>query len=220
MDVAFVKQVLSRETRINYPVAMTTPESAHCSMAAVAALPTSFCAGYPRAVSSRSTKACATRPLYETEIRGPARIAHWRGARGKTFEDTGQILPGARRIGPASFPASIFPKLTPQQKAGRPCTNSNAGGLHLWRVASSPSRSAASTTAICAGEQIEGRRKLWTRFRILLRPKETQEKSSAPAKRRIPLIFRKRTATPPVQLPCILSRYGIHSRPYFDGIAR
>ncbi len=109
-DVAFVKQVVAR-TRINYPVAMTTPE-VRVQYGGVAALPTSFVLDTQGRIVQKH-EGLRDPALYETEIR--ALLGLPIGARVETFEDTGQIfLAHADRA--SELPGVDLSKLTPQQK--------------------------------------------------------------------------------------------------------
>src|SRR5258706_10718095 len=109
-DVAFVKQVVAR-TRINYPVAMTTPE-VRGRYGGVAALPTSFVLDTQGRIVQKH-EGLRDPALYETEIR--ALLGLPIGARVETFEDTGQIfLAHADRA--SELPGVDLSKLTPQQK--------------------------------------------------------------------------------------------------------
>jgi len=109
-DVAFVKQVVAR-TRINYPVAMTTPE-VRVQYGGVAALPTSFVLDTQGRIVQKH-EGLRDPALYETEIR--ALLGLPIGARVETFEDTGQIfLAHADRA--SELPGVDFSKLTPLQK--------------------------------------------------------------------------------------------------------
>src|SRR5258707_10938719 len=82
-DVAFVKQVVAR-TRINYPVAMTTPE-VRGRYVGVAALPTSFVLDTQGRIAQRH-EGLRDPPLYKTE--SPPLLGLPIGPRWKTFEDT------------------------------------------------------------------------------------------------------------------------------------
>ena len=109
-DVAFIKQVVAR-TRINYPVAMTTPE-VRVQYGGVAALPTSFVLDTQGRIMQKH-EGLRDPALYETEIR--ALLGLPIGARVETFEDTGQIfLAHADRA--SELPGVDLSKLTPQQK--------------------------------------------------------------------------------------------------------
>src|SRR6266849_4984429 len=109
-DVAFVKQVVAR-TRINYPVAMTTPE-VRVQYGGVAALPTSFVLDTQGRIVQKH-EGLRDPALYETEIR--ALLGLPIGARVETFEDTGQIfLAHADRA--SELPGVDLSKLTPPQK--------------------------------------------------------------------------------------------------------
>src|SRR5713226_8520417 len=109
-DVAFVKQVVAR-TRINYPVAMTTPE-VRVQYGGVAALPTSFVLDTQGRIVQKH-EGLRDPALYETEIR--ALLGLPIDARVETFEDTGQIfLAHADRA--SELPGVDFSKLTPPQK--------------------------------------------------------------------------------------------------------
>jgi len=109
-DVAFVKQVVAR-TRINYPVAMSTPE-VRVQYGGVAALPTSFVLDTQGRIVQKH-EGLRDPALYETEIR--ALLGLPIDARVETFEDTGQIfLAHADRA--SELPGVDFSKLTPPQK--------------------------------------------------------------------------------------------------------
>ena len=109
-DVAFVKQVVAK-TRINYPVAMSTPE-VRVQYGGVAALPTSFVLDTQGRIVQKH-EGLRDPALYETEIR--ALLGLPIDARVETFEDTGQIfLAHADRA--SELPGVDFSKLTPPQK--------------------------------------------------------------------------------------------------------
>src|SRR5437660_9503314 len=86
-DASFIKQVVAK-TRINYPVAMTTPEL-RVQYGGVAALPTSFVLDTQGRIVQKH-EGLRDPALYETEIR--ALLGLPIGARVETFEDTGQIF--------------------------------------------------------------------------------------------------------------------------------
>jgi thiol-disulfide isomerase/thioredoxin len=109
-DVPFVKQVVAK-TRINYPVAMTSPE-VRIQYGGIAALPTSFLLDAQGRVVQKH-EGLRDPALYETEIR--ALLGLPIDARVETFEDTGQIfLAHADRA--SELPGVDLSKLTPQQK--------------------------------------------------------------------------------------------------------
>ena len=109
-DVSFIKQVVAK-TRINYPVAMTTPE-VRVQYGGVAALPTSFVLDTQGRIVQKH-EGLRDPALYETEIR--ALLGLPIGARVETFEDTGQIfLAHADRA--SELPGVDLSKLTPPQK--------------------------------------------------------------------------------------------------------
>src|SRR6266481_2056325 len=109
-DASFIKQVVAK-TRINYPVAMSTPE-VRVQYGGVAALPTSFVLDTQGRIVQKH-EGLRDPALYETEIR--ALLGLPIGARVETFEDTGQIfLAHADRA--SELPGVDFSKLTPQQK--------------------------------------------------------------------------------------------------------
>jgi thiol-disulfide isomerase/thioredoxin len=109
-DASFIKQVVAR-TRINYPVAMTTPE-VRVQYGGVAALPTSFVLDTQGRVVQKH-EGLRDPALYETEIR--ALLGLPIDARVETFEDIGQIfLAHADRA--SELPGVDLSKLTPQQK--------------------------------------------------------------------------------------------------------
>src|SRR5712671_5911958 len=109
-DASFIKQVVAK-TRINYPVAMTTPE-VRVQYGGVAALPTSFVLDTQGRIVQKH-EGLRDPALYETEIR--ALLGLPIDARVETFEDTGQIfLAHADRA--SELPGVDFSKLTPTQK--------------------------------------------------------------------------------------------------------
>ena len=109
-DAAFIKQVVAR-TRINYPVAMTTPE-VRAQYGGVGALPTSFVLDTQGRIVQKH-EGLRDPALYETEIRALLGLSI--DARVETFEDTGQIfLAHADRA--SELPGVDFSKLTPPQK--------------------------------------------------------------------------------------------------------
>jgi thiol-disulfide isomerase/thioredoxin len=109
-DASFIKQVVAK-TRINYPVAMTTPE-VRVQYGGVAALPTSFVLDTQGRIVQKH-EGLRDPALYETEIR--ALLGLPIDARVETFEDTGQIfLAHADRA--SELPGVDFSKLTPPQK--------------------------------------------------------------------------------------------------------
>ena len=109
-DASLVRQVVAK-TRINYPVAMASPE-VRIQYGGIAALPTSFLLdGQGRVVQKH--EGLRDPALYETEIR--ALLGLPIDARVETFEDTGQIfLAHADRA--SELPGVDLSKLTPQQK--------------------------------------------------------------------------------------------------------
>ena len=109
-DVTFIKQVVAR-TRINYPVAMASPE-VRMQYGGIAALPTSFLLDAQGRVVQKH-EGLRDPVLYETEIR--ALLGLPIDARVETFEDTGQVfLAHADRA--SELPGVDLSKLTPQQK--------------------------------------------------------------------------------------------------------
>src|SRR5580765_7412089 len=109
-DASFIKQVVAR-TRINYPVAMTTPE-VRVQYGGVAALPTSFVLDTQGRVVQKH-EGLRDPALYETEIR--ALLGLPIDARVETFEDIGQIFL-AHSDRASELPGVDLSKLTPQQK--------------------------------------------------------------------------------------------------------
>jgi thiol-disulfide isomerase/thioredoxin len=109
-DVSFIKQVVAR-TRINYPVAMSTPE-VRVQYGGVSALPTSFVLDTEGRIVQKH-EGLRDPTLYEAEIR--ALLGLPIDARVETFEDTGQIfLAHADRA--SDLPGVDLSKLTPPQK--------------------------------------------------------------------------------------------------------
>ena len=109
-DASVVKSVVA-ETRINYPVAMTSPE-VRTQYGGIAALPTSFVLDTQGRVVQKH-EGLRDPALYETEIR--ALLGLPINARVETFEDTGQIfLAHADRAN--ELPGVDLSRLTPQQK--------------------------------------------------------------------------------------------------------
>ncbi len=109
-DTSFIKQVVAK-TRINYPVAMTTPD-VRVQYGGMAALPTSFVLDTQGRIVQKH-EGLRDPALYETEIR--ALLGLPIDARVETFEDTGQIfLAHADRA--SELPGVDFSKLTPPQK--------------------------------------------------------------------------------------------------------
>jgi thiol-disulfide isomerase/thioredoxin len=109
-DAATIKQVVAEE-RINYPVAMASPE-VRLQYGGIAALPTSFVVDAQGRVVQKH-EGLRDPALYETEIR--ALLGLPIDARVETFEDTGQIfLAHADRAN--ELPGVDLSKLTPQQK--------------------------------------------------------------------------------------------------------
>jgi cytochrome c biogenesis protein CcmG/thiol:disulfide interchange protein DsbE len=109
-DASSVKQVVA-ETRINYPVAMTSPE-VRMQYGGIAALPTSFVLD-PQGRIVQKHEGLRDPALYETEIR--ALLGMPIDARVETFEDTGQIfIAHADRA--SELPGVDLSRLTPQQK--------------------------------------------------------------------------------------------------------
>jgi len=170
-DVAFVKQVVAR-TRINYPVAMTTPE-VRAQYGGVAALPTSFVLDTQGRIVQKH-EGLRDPALYETEIR--ALLGLPIGARVETFEDTGQIfLAHADRA--SELPGVDLSKLTPLQKQAalhkfnaEGCTCGCKFTLAQCRIYDRNCAVSKSRTEKIVGE-------------VSRTPaaKETQEKSSTPA---------------------------------------
>src|SRR5712671_6815041 len=109
-DESTIKQVVADE-RINYPVAMASPE-VRLQYGGIAALPTSFVLDAQGRVVQKH-EGLRDPALYETEIR--ALLGLPIDARVETFEDTGQIfLAHADRA--SELPGVDFSKLTPPQK--------------------------------------------------------------------------------------------------------
>jgi thiol-disulfide isomerase/thioredoxin len=109
-DAAMIKEVVA-ETRINYPVAMTSPE-VRMQYGGIAALPTSFVLDAQGRVVQKH-EGLRDPALYETEIR--ALLGLPIDARVETFEDTGQIfLAHADRA--SELPGVDLSRLTPQEK--------------------------------------------------------------------------------------------------------
>jgi cytochrome c biogenesis protein CcmG/thiol:disulfide interchange protein DsbE len=109
-DAGVVKQVVAK-TRINYPVAMSSPEI-RIKYGGVAALPTSFLVDTQGRVVQKH-EGLRDPTLYETEIR--ALLGLPIDARVETFEDTGQVfLAHADRA--SELPGVDLSKLTPEQK--------------------------------------------------------------------------------------------------------
>jgi cytochrome c biogenesis protein CcmG/thiol:disulfide interchange protein DsbE len=109
-DASLIKQVVAK-TRINYPVAMTSPE-VRMQYGGIAALPTSFVLDTQGRVVQKH-EGLRDPALYETEIR--ALLGLPIDARVETFEDTGQIfLAHADRAN--ELPGVDLSRLTPQQK--------------------------------------------------------------------------------------------------------
>jgi hypothetical protein len=109
-DASLVRQVVAK-TRINYPVAMASPE-VRIQYGGIAALPTSFLLDAQGRVVQKH-EGLRDPALYETEIR--ALLGLPIDARVETFEDTGQIfLAHADRA--SELPGVDLSKLTPQQK--------------------------------------------------------------------------------------------------------
>jgi cytochrome c biogenesis protein CcmG/thiol:disulfide interchange protein DsbE len=109
-DASSVKQVVA-ETRINYPVAMTSPE-VRMQYGGIAALPTSFVLDLQGRIVQKH-EGLRDPALYETEIR--ALLGMPIDARVETFEDTGQIfIAHADRA--SELPGVDLSRLTPQQK--------------------------------------------------------------------------------------------------------
>jgi cytochrome c biogenesis protein CcmG/thiol:disulfide interchange protein DsbE len=109
-DASVVKSVVA-ETRINYPVAMTSPE-VRTQYGGIAALPTSFVLDTQGRIVQKH-EGLRDPALYETEIR--ALLGLPINARVETFEDTGQIfLAHADRAN--ELPGVDLSRLTPQQK--------------------------------------------------------------------------------------------------------
>jgi thiol-disulfide isomerase/thioredoxin len=109
-DASLIKQVVAK-TRINYPVAMASPE-VRTQYGGIAALPTSFLLDAQGRVVQKH-EGLRDPALYETEIR--ALLGLPIDARVETFEDTGQIfLAHADRA--SQLPGVDLSKLTPQQK--------------------------------------------------------------------------------------------------------
>jgi len=109
-DASVVKSVVA-ETRINYPVAMTSPE-VRTQYGGIAALPTSFVLDTQGRIVQKH-EGLRDPALYETEIR--ALLGLPINARVETFDDTGQIfLAHADRAN--ELPGVDLSRLTPQQK--------------------------------------------------------------------------------------------------------
>jgi len=109
-DPEVVKHVVSR-TGINYPVAMTSPET-RVKYGGITALPTSFVLDTEGRVVQKH-EGLRNPALYEMEIR--ALLGMPIDARVETFEDTGQIfLAHADRA--SELPGIDFSKLNPEQK--------------------------------------------------------------------------------------------------------
>src|ERR1700719_3288692 len=109
-DASGVKQVVA-ETRINYPVAMTSPE-VRVQYGGIAALPPSFVLDTQGRIVQKH-EGLRDPALYETEIRALLNLPI--DARVETFEDTGQIfLAHADRA--SELPGVDLSRLTPQQK--------------------------------------------------------------------------------------------------------
>jgi thiol-disulfide isomerase/thioredoxin len=109
-DAEVVKEAVAR-TRINYPVAMTSPEI-RFKYGGIAALPTSFVLDTQGRVVQKH-EGLRDPLLYETEIR--ALLGLPIDARVETFEDTGQVfLTHADRA--SQLPGVNLSKLTPEQK--------------------------------------------------------------------------------------------------------
>ena len=109
-DAGVVKQVVAR-TGINYPVAMTSPET-RIKYGGITALPTSFVLDTQGRVVQKH-EGLRNPALYEMEIR--ALLGLPIDARVETFDDTGQIfLAHADRA--SELPGVDFSKLTPEQK--------------------------------------------------------------------------------------------------------
>ena len=109
-DAATIKQVVAEE-RINYPVAMASPE-VRLQYGGIAALPTSFVLDAQGRVVQKH-EGLRDPALYETEIR--ALLGLPIDARVETFEDTGQIfLSHADRA--SELPGVDLSKLTAEQK--------------------------------------------------------------------------------------------------------
>jgi thiol-disulfide isomerase/thioredoxin len=109
-DAEVVKEAVA-QTGINYPVAMTSPET-RIKYGGIAALPTSFVLDTQGRVVQKH-EGLRDPLLYETEIR--ALLGLPVDARVETFEDTGQIfLAHADRA--SQLPGVNLAKLTPEQK--------------------------------------------------------------------------------------------------------
>ncbi len=109
-DAGVVKQLVAR-TGINYPVAMTSPET-RIRYGGITALPTSFVLDTQGRVVQKH-EGLRNPALYEMEIR--ALLGLPIDARVETFDDTGQIfLAHADRA--SELPGVDFSKLTPEQK--------------------------------------------------------------------------------------------------------
>ncbi len=109
-DTSMIKQVVADE-RINYPVAMASPE-VRLQYGGIAALPTSFVLDAQGRVVQKH-EGLRDPALYEAEIR--ALLGLPIDARVETFEDTGQIfLAHADRA--SELPGVDLSRLTPQQK--------------------------------------------------------------------------------------------------------
>src|SRR5882762_6353482 len=109
-DESTIKQVVADE-RINYPVAMASPE-VRLQYGGIAALPTSFVLDAQGRVVQKH-EGLRNPALYETEIR--ALLGLPINARVETFEDTGQIFLGhADRA--SELPGVDLSQLTPLQK--------------------------------------------------------------------------------------------------------
>jgi thiol-disulfide isomerase/thioredoxin len=109
-DAAVVKQVVA-QTGINYPVAMSPPET-RMQYGGIAALPTSFVLDTQGRVVQKH-EGLRDPALYETEIR--ALLGLPIDARVETFEDTGQIfLAHADRA--SELPGVDLSKLSAEQK--------------------------------------------------------------------------------------------------------
>jgi thiol-disulfide isomerase/thioredoxin len=109
-NAAMIKEVVT-ETRINYPVAMSSPE-VRMQYGGIAALPTSFVLDAQGRVVQKH-EGLRDPALYETEIR--ALLGLPIDARVETFEDTGQIfLAHADRA--SELPGVDLSRLTPEQR--------------------------------------------------------------------------------------------------------
>jgi thiol-disulfide isomerase/thioredoxin len=109
-DASLIRQVVAK-TRINYPVAMASPE-VRIRYGGVTALPTSFLLDAQGRVVQKH-EGLRDPALYETEIRALLGLSI--DARVETFEDTGQIfLAHADRA--SELPGVDLSKLTPLQR--------------------------------------------------------------------------------------------------------